>query len=408
MADPALKFIFCDPTALGCTMAAHGKEDDVLEDFFASLDIADDSVEDGEVVEVTKRSQKVDSHVPSKNEANSRERDSSTSTSKHNSKKYNHSQKESIIGRAEEAKSSWTEFNIEKEKSSSAPSGSKPISFSLNPKGKKAKKKKSKTAATKPSAAGQDSAANEEMPCTATKIDNHQRPLWTAVVDTCSLVDDGGECVRELIELAKAAQFRADMYGASLDEIRIVIPHVLWSELDGITKRPKSRTFLSQSNSDELERAQELARKARKAIRMLRDRMEMESMLYQTGRRVGGNINTTIHHRRIVAQTVKEMKNSSEKFLPPSSEHVNDDHILACALASAAKDTSKDTSPTAPRPAGGTVLLTNDHILSCKAISNGIRVFSIKEFLRHISLRSEVRKDLLKKQRPPDYGGFTY
>ena len=102
------------------------------------------------------------------------------------------------------------------------------------------------------------------------------------------------------------------------------------------------------------------------------------------------------------------MKDASEKYLPPNADHVNDDHILACALASATKDMSGDAAPTAHNIAGSTVLLTNDQNLSCKAISNGIRVFSIVEFLRHISLRSEVRKDLLKKQRPPDYGGFMY
>lgn len=292
------------------------------------------------------------------------------------------------------------------EKSSSA-TGSKPISFSLNPKRKKAKKKKSKTA--KPSVPSQDSAATEEKPYTSTDIDNRQRPLWTAVIDTCCLLEDGGECVRELIELAKAAQFRAHMDGASLDEIRIVIPHVLWSELDGITKRPKNRNLQSHNNSDELERAEELARKARGATRMLRDRMEMETVLYQTGRRAGADrMPTMVHRRRIVAQTVKEMKDACEKYLPPNAEHVNDDHILACALASTAKNESEDVAPTAPNTASGTVLLTSDQNLSCKAISNGIRVFSIEEFLRHISLRSEVRKDLLKKQWPPDYGGFTY
>lgn len=387
-------------------MTSRGNEDDVLEDFFASLDIADDSVEDGEIVEQT---QKVDSHVPSKNEADSNAR-TGLPTSKNNAKKTYHSQKQSIIGRAEESKSNWAKFNIEKEKSSSTLAGSKPISFSLNPKGKKTKKKKSKSAATKPSVASQDSSANEDTPYTTTCIDSCQRPLWTAVIDTCCLLDDEGECVRELIELAKAAQFRADVDGASLDEIRVVLPLILWSELDGITKRPKSRTFLSQSNSEELKRAEELARKARGATRMLRDKMEMESnldsMVLQTARRRDG-INIC-HRRVVVAQTAKEMKESSEKYLLPNAEQNNDDHILACALASAAKDASEDAAPTAHNMAGGTVLLTNDQNLSCKAISNGIRVFSIEEFLRHISLRSEVRKDLLKKQRRPDSGGFAY
>ena len=389
-------------------MESRGTDDDVLEDFFASLDIADDSVEDGEIVEEhAQRSPEVDSRVPNKNEADSNAGDG-TPTSKTTAKKAYHSQKQSIIRRAEEAKSNWTEFNVEKEKSSSA-TGSKPISFSLNSKGKKAKKKKSKTAETKPSVLSQDSTANEEKPYTCTDIDNRQRPLWTAVIDTCCLLEDGGECVRELIELAKAAQFRADMDGASLDKIRIVIPHVLWSELDGITKRPKNRMFQSQSNSDELEMAEELSRKARGATRMLRDRMEMETVLYQAGRRVGANrMPTMVHHRRILAQTVKEMKDACEKYLPPDAEHVNDDHILACALASTAKDASEDVAPTAPNTAGGTVLLTNDQNLSCKAIANGIRVFSIEEFLRHISLRSEVRKDLLKRQQPPDYEEFAY
>ena len=76
---------------------------------------------------------------------------------------------------------------------------------------------------------------------------------------------------------------------------------------------------------------------------------------------------------------------------------VNDDHVLACALANAAKDASDDETSTAPTSlvAGGTVLLTNSQNLSSKALSNNVRVFSIEDFVRHITDRSEERKEQL-------------
>ena len=229
------------------------------------------------------------------------------------------------------------------------------------------------------------------------QIVEYQKPIWTAVIDTWSLVEDGGECVSKLIDLAKTAQLAVDADGASLDEINIVIPHMLWSELDDITERLENVTealgVLSQSGSSELEWATELSQKANKAKEMLREKMEAESMLSQTAREMGG-----VCHPRIVEQTGKEMKEASEKYRPSGAEEmVNDDHVLACALANAAKDASDDEMSTAPTSlvAGGTVLLTNSQNLSSKALSNNVRVFSIEDFVRHITDRSEERKEQL-------------
>lgn len=229
------------------------------------------------------------------------------------------------------------------------------------------------------------------------QIVEYQKPIWTAVIDTWSLVEDGGECVSKLIDLAKTAQLAVDADGASLDEINIVIPHMLWSELDDITERLENITealgVLSQSGSSELEWATELSQKANKAKEMLREKMEAESMLSQTAREMGG-----VCHPRIVEQTGKEMKEASEKYRPSGAEEmVNDDHVLACALANAAKDASDDETSTAPTSlvAGGTVLLTNSQNLSSKALSNNVRVFSIEDFVRHITDRSEERKEQL-------------
>ena len=197
------------------------------------------------------------------------------------------------------------------------------------------------------------------------------------------------------------------MKAASLDDIRLVIPHVLWAELDGIAKRPQGRRFRSENGEDALEEAEELSRKARAATRLLQDEMETEAAALQSAHLLGavGNLLGVGHHQRVLlSQTMEEMKNASEKYLPPNSDVVNDDHILACALAYRAKDSPEGRSPisvAASPTAGGTVLLSNDRNLSCKALANNIRVFSPEEFCKHISLRSEVRKDLLKQQRLP-------
>jgi len=379
-------------------MATQGNEEDALEDFFASLDIADDSGEGGELGDT--KDEMACSSGPSDEAINKTD----------DANRAYQCQKQSLIGRAEEAKSSWNEFNADKQGSSSL-GGPKPISFSLN--SKKCKKKKIKKIRNDQTAAGDNIAATGGRAGTFNGDSNvsqqYRRPRWTAVIDTCCLLDDGGECVRQILLLAKSAQCVGDadrdcaLKAASLDDIRLAIPHVLWSELDAIVKRPQGRRFRSQNDDHELEKAEELSRRARGATRLLRDEMTNESAELQRKKLLG----VELHRPVLLSQTLAEMKVASEKYLPNSQEDniVNDDHILACALAYAAEDLPESSSfislSTSHNIAGGAVILTNDQNLSCKALSNKVRVFSPEEFLRHISLRSEVRKDLLQKQRLP-------
>ena len=316
-------------------------------------------------------------------------------------------------------KSSWTEFQIDNNagESKRGKDGSKgaaaaPISFSLKQtKGKKKKTKDSSSSKKRHDKYAEVAKQVSEKEDITNGGTLQQKPRWTAVIDTCCLLDDGGDSIREIIRLAKSSQYIKDadpMYAlnaASMDEIQLVIPHVVWSELDGISKGPQGRRFRSDNlDDDRIDEVENLSRRARGATKMLREEMEIEAAAFRRGHLLDVGYDRQV----LKSQTMLEMKAASRKYLPSSTAHevVNDDHILACALAevskSAAGDDQVDTSPTSVAVAaatGGAVLLTNDHNLACKAIANRVRVFCPMEFCKHISLRSEVRKDILREQR---------
>mmetsp|Transcript_4513 Transcript_4513/g.12714 ORF Transcript_4513/g.12714 Transcript_4513/m.12714 type:complete len:103 (-) Transcript_4513:12-320(-) len=94
-------------------MATPGNEEDVLEDFFASLDIADDNLEEGEIVEQTSKVQTADAKVPVTQDVENEGYSGPPSAArieKDKAKKPYQSQKQSLIGRAEETKSNWADF----------------------------------------------------------------------------------------------------------------------------------------------------------------------------------------------------------------------------------------------------------------------------------------------------------
>mmetsp|Transcript_26441 Transcript_26441/g.57300 ORF Transcript_26441/g.57300 Transcript_26441/m.57300 type:complete len:457 (+) Transcript_26441:10-1380(+) len=428
-------------------------DEDLLDDFFAALEIDDDKAWKKNVLKIDKSDRDTSSVTgiadefgqrdgtcnnddddeteqqdalarQSETEASDRPRTVIPSEKTKASKAAENTGKEkyNYIHRAESVKASWTEFQIcnnagdsERGKEGSKGAAAAPISFSLKQaKGKKKKKKMTKDSSSSKKRHDNYAEAAEQV---SEKRENtnggtlQQRPRWTAVIDTCCLLDDGGDAIREIIRLAKSSQYIKDadptyaLNAASLDEIQLVIPHVVWSELDGISKRAQGRRFRSDNHDGgPIDEAEELSRRARGATRMLREEMEVEAAAFRRGHLLDGGYKRQV----LKSQTMLEMKAASRKYLSSSTanEVVNDDHILACALTEASKSTADDdqvdTSPTsvaAVAVAGGSVLLTNDHNLACKAIANGVRVFCPMEFCKHISLRSEVRKDMLREQR---------
>lgn len=184
--------------------------------------------------------------------------------------------------------------------------------------------------------------------------DHMSFPEWTLIIDTCCLIENNGIDVKGLINLAtnasesriKATQCNTALMAKIVDEpIRIVIPVKVWSELE----------FQSKSKSPEAN----IAYAARNAIRMLRDELESE----------GGVLRS---------QTLLEARRAGEEYLPKDSKSTNDDHILVCAMMEDERHKNDDSS--SRTVAGGVVVVTLDSNLACKAISNGLKVFSPTEF----------------------------
>jgi predicted ribonuclease YlaK len=170
------------------------------------------------------------------------------------------------------------------------------------------------------------------------------------------LIENNGLDVKDLILLATNAfdarikaqrnQRNTALMTTIVDEpIHIVIPVKVWSELE----------FQSKSKSPEAN----IAYAARSAIRMLRDELESE----------GGVLRS---------QSLLEARRAGDEFLPKDSKSTNDDHILVCAMME--DERYKNDYSSSCTAAGGVVVVTLDSNLVCKAISNGLKVYSPTEF----------------------------
>ena len=202
-------------------------------------------------------------------------------------------------------------------------------------------------------------------------------PRWTLIIDTCCLIEDNGAGVKDLINLAtnasdaniKARQNRhtsALMTTIADEPIHIVIPAMVWSELE----------YQSKSKSSE---ATTTAFAAREATRMLRDELESE----------------VISNRGVVrSQSLLEARQAGDiYFLSKDIKYTNDDHILACAMTEYEAYKSDNEKLACGVDAGGVVMVTLDGNLACKAISNGLKVYSPAEFQEYYQKRmSSLRR----------------
>jgi predicted ribonuclease YlaK len=183
------------------------------------------------------------------------------------------------------------------------------------------------------------------------------------------LIEDNGAGVKNLINLATNAsdarimarqnQRTAALMTTIVDEpIRIVIPAMVWSELD----------YQSKSKSSE----PTTAFAAREATRMLRDELESE----------------VISNRGVVrSQSLLEARQAGGNYLPKDSKHTNDDHILVCAMTEYEAYKNDNEKLPCSVDAGGVVMVTLDGNLACKAISNGLKVYSPAEFQEYYQKR---------------------
>jgi hypothetical protein len=197
-------------------------------------------------------------------------------------------------------------------------------------------------------------------------------PRWTLIIDTCCLIEDNGAGVKNLINLAtnandariRARQNRRTSALSALmttiadEPIHIVIPAMVWSELD----------YQSKSKSSEAT----TAFAAREATRMLRDELESE----------------VISNRGVVrSQSLLEARQAGDNYLPKDSKHTNDDHILVCAMTEYEAYKNDNEKLPCSVDAGGVVMVTLDGNLACKAISNGLKVYSPAEFQEYYQKR---------------------
>jgi predicted ribonuclease YlaK len=99
--------------------------------------------------------------------------------------------------------------------------------------------------------------------------------------------------------------------------------------------------------------------------------------------------------RVVQSQSLLQHQNSAKKFVPYdlASKPTNDDHIIACALAEQESWAAESEGSLS----GGVVMITSDNNMTCKALSNGLKVFSPTDFheyyLEHMeSLRQRSRR----------------
>ena len=179
------------------------------------------------------------------------------------------------------------------------------------------------------------------------------------------LIDDNGIGEQKLIHMANAAAHQCNK-GLISEPINIVIPFKVWGELDYQSK--KSTTEESTKNN---------AYAARKAIRILRDELEVSNQ---------GDISNNIIPTILRSQSLLESNKAASRFLPKDSQPTNDDYILACAMMENEKY-SKNNKVILSSSAGGVVIITLDNNLACKAYANSLRVDSPLTFSQYYNKR---------------------
>ena len=320
-------------------------------------------------------------------------------------KKSRRKEKESVIKNATNNSRAWAEFtklDLPKPVAGSTPDGDviRPkISFKIQSGKSKSKKKNKSTrqAEKEMDSMISDFAAGIENTGTHDKQSSHTGgdvshkesstnsscfsqdswPSWTLVIDTSSLVNDNGFEVQRLIDLASHVSNKhfnwqkqnansrqyASVNAIMEEPITIVMPYKVWNELEYQSK---------SDNSD-------LAFSARTVMRMLRDELQ-QSYNYTVKDNVGPS-------RVVRSQSILESQDAAKKYVSHDiiSNPTNDDHIIACALLEQSKCAAEPGSSIS----GGVVMITSDNNMTCKALSNGLKVYSPSKFHAYYQERIE-------------------
>ena len=313
--------------------------------------------------------------------------------------------KKPLIGNAESNRMAWQTFNATTLNTSSANATStstssrttetaedrKPVSFSLSKKDiKKAKKKKNKKVAKKlleaATVADEDtfkigSASRHTIP------QELQIPSWILVLDTCALLEsyeiiqDIYHCAQDMLDQIQESGIRHD---DPMEPIQIVIPYMIWNELDYRTKA----TALEENDRF----------KARRAVRMLKEFASSSSSSAQSaglmrGRErrqelqgEDGDFQIFRSQSRIEMDQSRVCHELSSGMSVTSRtdtvEWTNDD-ILLCALQQQQQQrhAGENNSATAFDPR--IVLVTLDQVLTGKATSDRVTVMTPQKFWTH-------------------------
>jgi len=137
---------------------------------------------------------------------------------------------------------------------------------------------------------------------------------------------------------------------------------------------------------------------ARKAIRMLRDELELSQHINsREGVSPSSASSNNVLPRSsgvLHSQSIVESNEAAAKYLSKEIQSTNDDYILACALMENEQYKSNifGTSSSSSSSAGGVVIITLDNNLSCKALANDLKVHSPSSFVEYYEKRMESLK----------------
>jgi len=259
-------------------------------------------------------------------------------------------EKRNRISNAARSKKAWADFqkvDLSTADDAARADEEKPkISFSITTNSKVNKKKKKAKSSRKHNKPTEDKAR------TGSNDEASVGGSWLLVLDTCCFLQNGLEDVKDLIETAHRTVNNDSPKLIVADEpILITIPYVVWRELEYQTKSEDDGNAFA----------------ARAAIRMLRDRLEngKAAILSEV------DLDASPVPTSIRAQTLQQSKDVAAKFVD-AKRSSNDDHILACALA--------ERESIFRNRKDGTVLITEDNNLKCKALVNGLQVYTAAGF----------------------------
>jgi len=210
---------------------------------------------------------------------------------------------------------------------------------------------------------------------------------------------------QKLIQLAKSAisnntnQTTNQLHTPLYEPISIVIPYVVWGELDYQSKKLNKNNNSLEEGEVEKNANSHLARRA---IRMLRDELELSRQISRAGV-VNSSVSNNVMPRSsgvLHSQSIVESNEAATKYLSKKIQVTNDDYILACALMENEKYSKQSTntfgtsssSSSSSSAAGGVVVITLDNNLSCKCLANGLKVDSPSSFVEYYEKRMESLK----------------